>query len=93
MLDYYGKILIEMLSNETEDKVMGTLDDLLGGLEIESELKAVIYECMHAKDKILEKEKENYENEINKFVLSEKKKNTSEEIVSNKLQLINNFIE
>lgn len=74
MLNCFAKILIEMLSNETEDKLMGTIDDLLNSLEIEAELKAIIYECMHAKDKILEKEKENYDNEINKFILQEKMK-------------------
>ena len=74
MLNCFAKILIEMLSNETEDKLMGTIDDLLNSLEIEAELKAIIYECMHAKDIILEKEKENYDNEINKFILQEKMK-------------------
>ena len=74
MLNCFVKILIEMLSNENEDKLIRTIDDLLNSLEIEVELKAIIYECMHAKVKILEKEKENYENEINKFILQEKMK-------------------
>ena len=72
MLNCFAKILIEMLSNETEDKLMGTIDDLLNSLEIEAELKAIIYECMHAKVKIPEKEKENYDNKNKKFIISGK---------------------
>ena len=57
MLNCFAKILIEMLSNETEDKLMGTIDDLLNSLEIEAELKAIIYECGMRKLKYLRRKK------------------------------------
>ena len=55
MLNNYAKILIEMLTNETEDMVTG-IDDLLNSLEADPELKAILYECLHAQDKILERD-------------------------------------
>ena len=67
MLYDFGLMLIEMLSNEVDDnsKLVGTIDDILNNLEIEPELKAIIYECLHAKDKVSEREQESYDNEIN----------------------------
>ena len=58
MLYDFGIMLIEMLSNEVDEhkRIVGTIDDILNNLEIEPELKAIIYECLHAKDKIVEKE-------------------------------------
>ena len=39
----YGKLLVEMLTNRA------SVD--FEGLEIEPELKCILYECFHAKDK------------------------------------------
>jgi len=47
MLNNYAKILIEMLSSETES-IITTLDDILNSLDVEPELKAILYECLHA---------------------------------------------
>ena len=69
MLNDYAKCLIEMLSDDFDDKLIGTIDDVLNALEIDPELKAIIYECLHAQDKINEKEQESYENEINRYIL------------------------
>jgi len=55
MLNNYSKILIEMLSGETEDMIT-TTDDLLNQLQIDPELKAILYECYHAQDKITERD-------------------------------------
>jgi len=45
------------------------MDDVLANLDISPELKAILYECLHAQDKIQEKERENYDNEVNAFIL------------------------
>ena len=47
MLNDYAKILIETLSTETENMITG-LDDILNSLDVEPELKAILYECLHA---------------------------------------------
>ena len=73
MLNNFAKILIEMLTNDNQNNI-GSKDDILANLEISSELKAIIYECLHAQDKIVEKEKENYDNEVNAFILQDKLK-------------------
>ena len=41
-------------------------------MEIDPELKAILYECIHAEDKIQQSEQESYDNEINEFILQEK---------------------
>lgn len=76
MLYDFGLMLIEMLSNEVDDnnKLVGTIDDILNNLDIEPELKAIIYECLHAKDKVSEREQEAYDNEINQFILKDRMK-------------------
>ena len=73
MLNDFGRILIEMLSNEVipdtglgdtpaADQHMfgGSIDEILNNLEIDPELKAIIYECIHAKEKVAQKEEEGY---------------------------------
>lgn len=47
ILNDYAKILIEMLSGETEDRIT-SIDDLLQQLQVDPELKAILYECLHA---------------------------------------------
>lgn len=65
MLNNYAKLLIEMLSHEPENlgNNIGVLNDQmqyfqdqLNYLEVEPELKAILYECLHAEDKILERD-------------------------------------
>lgn len=68
MLNNYAKILIEMLTNDNQN-ILGSMDDVLANLDISPELKAILYESLHAQDKIQEKERENYDNEVNAFIL------------------------
>ena len=74
MLKAFATIVIDMLSEEMDNSLLGSLDEVLQNLEINPELKAIIYECLHAQDKISEKEQENYESEINSYILKEKMK-------------------
>ena len=48
MLNNFAAILIEVLSND--NNLGGSKDDILNGLEIDPELKAILYECLHAQD-------------------------------------------
>lgn len=48
MLNNYARILIEMLAEDYDPQILTSLDDTLNNLEIEPELKAIIYECLHA---------------------------------------------
>ena len=41
-------------------------------MAITPELKAILYECLHAKDKIAAAENETYDNEVNAFIMKEK---------------------
>jgi hypothetical protein len=50
MLDNYAKILIQILSNDPQGVKEANLT--LSSLNIDPELKAILYECLHAKDKI-----------------------------------------
>lgn len=43
-----------MLSEEYDN--ITPIEDILNNLEIDPELKCIIYECLHAKDKVSEKE-------------------------------------
>ena len=61
-----------MLSNEGAANIQRTEDDVLSALNINPELKAILYECLHSEDKIVQREQENYESEINEFILHEK---------------------
>lgn len=74
MLRDYGKLLVEMLTNETEAILELNCDEILNSLAIEPELKAIIYECIHAIDKVMEMEQAKYDEEINEFILAEKLK-------------------
>ncbi len=38
----------------------GSIDEILNNLEINPELRAIIYECIHAKEKVAQKEEEGY---------------------------------
>lgn len=72
MLSNFANILIEILSNDLEFIPGQTKDELLSKMAINPELKAILYECLHAKDKIAAAESETYDNEVNAFILKEK---------------------
>jgi len=67
MLDNFARVLIEMLAEDYDN--ITSIDDILSNMEIDPELKCILYECLHAKDKVSEKEQENYEADINQFIL------------------------
>lgn len=52
MLGNYARILIEVLSNQGATKDTYDADNVLHNLNIDPELKAILYECIHAQDKI-----------------------------------------
>ena len=54
MLASYGRILVEMLSPDVDEgnQLSASIDEILNGLDIEPALKSIIYECLHAQDKI-----------------------------------------
>ena len=72
MLSNFANILIEILSNDLEFIPGQTQDELLSKMAITPELKAILYECLHAKDKIAAAENETYDNEVNAFIIKEK---------------------
>ena len=76
-----------MLSNDNQN-ILGTIDDVLANLQITPELKAIIYECLHAVDKVQEMEQEQYDNEVNGFILQEKYKRQREEAEANKFKML-----
>jgi len=66
-LKMFAKLLIEMLTNR-EDFVE------FESLEIDPELKCILYECYHAKDKTDVREYDRYEQEIAKFIQKQQEK-------------------
>jgi hypothetical protein len=60
-LRMYAKLLIELLTNRDDYLDFDTL-------EIDPELKCILYECYHAKDKTDVREHDRYEAEINAFI-------------------------
>jgi hypothetical protein len=71
MLKNYAQILMAVLTDGSDSLGLDP-DSALVNLEIEPELKALLYECIHAEDKIQQSEQESYDNEINAFILQEK---------------------
>ena len=74
MLENYARILIDILRCDPSQGFITDINDILVSLNIDPELKAILYECLHAKDKIEQSDKEQYDNEINSFILQEKMK-------------------
>ena len=72
MLKNYANILIQMQGNQYNNALQGNTDDILASMDIDPELKAILYECLHAVDKIQQSEQESYDHEINEFILQEK---------------------
>jgi hypothetical protein len=72
MLRMFAKLLIEMLTNR-EDFVD------FDNLEIDPEIKCLLYECYHAKDKTDMREQDRYEAEVNRFIQKVGEKSFHEE--------------
>ena len=66
-LRMFARLLIEMLTNR---------DDYVDfdNMEIDPQLKCILYECYHAKDKTDHLEQKRYEDNINDFIYKEKEK-------------------
>lgn len=93
MLRNYAMMLLQMLTNE-QNHVIGGIDEQLGLLEIDPELKSILYECIHAQDKINQMEQEQYDNEVNEFILKEKiKRQKLEAEIEKDETLVNDYQE
>ena len=71
-LRMYAKLLIEMLTNRED-----YLD--FDHLDLDPELKCILYESYHAKDKTDKRERDRYESEINRFIQKEVEKTYKDE--------------
>lgn len=69
MLRMYSKLLVEMLTNRDDAH-----PDDIESLDIDPEIKCILYECYHAKERTDIKEQERYEQEISRFVQKEAEK-------------------
>jgi hypothetical protein len=67
MLKMYAKLLLEMLTNREDYQEFDNL-------EIDPEIKCILYECYHAKDRTDIREQDRYETEINRFIQKEQEK-------------------
>lgn len=65
----YARCLTEMLTNKEE----GQPEDF-EHIDIDSDLKCILYECYHAKDNTDTKEQERYEVEIARYLQKETEK-------------------
>lgn len=68
----FANLLIEMLTNRPEDSAS------LEELDIDSELKCILYECLHAEDKTLKREEDRYHFETKKYIEKESSKNNAD---------------
>ena len=62
MLHMYAELLIELLTN----RVNGS--DQLASLDIDPELKCILYECLRAQEKTNKQEQESYDMEIKRYI-------------------------
>ena len=74
MLRMYAKLLVEMLTNREDAH-----PEEVEALEIDPEIKCILYECYHAKDTTEVKEHERYEQEIARYIQMESEKENGEE--------------
>ena len=51
MLKMYAKLLIEMLTNRDESQTNESITSRLENLDIEADLKCILYECLQAEEK------------------------------------------
>ena len=72
MLKMFAKLLIEMLTNKDDSESLDRLD-------IDPELKCILYECLHAEEKTLKREEERYHNEIKGHIERETREETKDD--------------
>ncbi len=73
----YSKLLVEMLTNRDDHDLMMLDFDHLEG--VEPEIKCILYECYHAKDRTDQREHQRYEQEISRFIQKESEKTFHQE--------------
>ena len=61
MLKMYAKLLIEMLTNRDEHQSSESVTTVLENLQIEPELKCILYECLQAEAKTHKMEEDRYQ--------------------------------
>lgn len=71
----YAKLLVEMLTNHENAH-----PDDFEALDIDPEIKCILYECYHAKDTVDVKEQERYESEIARFIQKEADRSGKKEV-------------
>lgn len=64
MLKMYAKLLVEMLTNRDDTQTHEPTISQLEKLQIDPELKCIIYECLQAEDKTHKMEEDRYQQEI-----------------------------
>ena len=62
MLNMYAELLIELLTNRV------SAGDQLANLDIDPELKCLLYECLRAQEKTNKQEQESYDMEIKRYI-------------------------
>ena len=68
MLKMYAELLIEMLTNKM------CAGDYLSKMEIDPELKCILYECLRAEEKTKKQEQDSYDAEIQKHIQADQMK-------------------
>jgi len=74
MLKMYAKLLIEMLTNRDESQSTEPATSQLEKLQIEPDLKCILYECLKAEDKTRKMEEDRYHQEITGHIEREERR-------------------
>jgi len=97
MLKAYAKLLIEMLTNRDDSQSEETSEATLERLQIDPELKCILYECLQAEHKTHKIEEEAYQHEIAGHIEREARKKREleqgESGETDELDLVNQFKE
>ena len=96
MLKMYAKLLLEMLTNrEADSQGHDSAATQLERLQIEPDLKCILYECLQAEKKTLKMEEDRYQQEIAQHIEKEasRARNDAGQGGSNDLDLVNEFKE
>ena len=79
MLKMYAKLLIEMLTNRDDSQTQEPTILQLEKLQIEPELKCILYECLQAEEKTHKMEEDRYQQEIALQIERESKRNNQDD--------------
>lgn len=96
MLKMYAKLLIEMLTNRDESQSTEPATSQLENLQIEPDLKCILYECLKAEDKTRKMEEDRYHQEITGHIEREERRARGDDEQGNgedEADLVNEFKE